>query len=302
MRSRHVSIEIDRTPAAVYSLARDLRRLPEWAAGLAAGEPTVIDDDELVVDSPMGRVGVRFVPRNALGVLDHEVTLPDGTTTVNPLRILPHPVGAEVVFTLRQLDAGDDEFDRDAAMVADDLTRLRGLLEPAPAPDPPADAGPDVARPADIEIRLADSSDSGSVAGLLHDFNSEFGSPTPDLMVSATRFENLLGREDVLVVVATAAGTDVGFAFLTLRPTPYHDGPTAQVEELYVRPDLRSGGIGSRILARAVDEVAARGSREMLINVDADDSGARRFYERHGFSDRDPDSGSGMLCYLQQLQ
>lgn len=301
MRSRHVSIEIARTPAEVYSLARDTRRLPEWAAGLAAGTPTVVDDDELVVDSPMGRVRVRFAQRNTLGVLDHEVTLPDGTTTVNPLRVLPHPVGAEVVFTLRQLDAGDDEFERDAAMVADDLTRLRGLLEPAPTPDPPADAVPATARHADTGIRLAETSDAGSVAGLLHDFNSEFDSPTPDPVTSAARFEQLLARPEVLVVVASRAGTDVGFALLTLRPTPYWDGPLAQLEELYVRSDLRSDGIGTRILTRARDEVAARGSREMLINVDADDSGARRFYERHGFSDRDPDSGSGMLCYLQQL-
>jgi hypothetical protein len=39
----------------------------------------------------------------------------------------------------------------------------------------------------------------------------------------------------------------------------------------------------------------------MLINVDSDDIDARRFYERHRFSDRDPDSGSVMRCYLLQL-
>jgi ribosomal protein S18 acetylase RimI-like enzyme len=45
-------------------------------------------------------------------------------------------------------------------------------------------------------------------------------------------------------------------------------------------------------------EATRRGALEILINVDADDTAARRFYERHGFSSRDPDSGSEMLCYL----
>ncbi len=59
--------------------------------------------------------------------------------------------------------------------------------------------------------------------------------------------------------------------------------------------------MGTALLARAVDEVRSRGSEEILINVDTNDAGARRFYERHGFSDRDPDTGSGMRCYLRQL-
>ena len=74
-----------------------------------------------MVHSPTGCVRVRFVPHNSLGVLDHQVTLPDGTTTANSLRVLPHPDGAEVVFTIRQLDA---------SATAKPTT---GLAEPTPA-------------------------------------------------------------------------------------------------------------------------------------------------------------------------
>ena len=77
----------------------------------------------------MGEVTVRFVPRNDLGVLDHDVVLPSGTTVTNPLRVLAHPDGCEVVFSVRQIELTDDEFDRDCRMVAEDLDRLRVLME-----------------------------------------------------------------------------------------------------------------------------------------------------------------------------
>ncbi|KZO60186.1 acetyltransferase [Dietzia maris] len=158
---------------------------------------------------------------------------------------------------------------------------------------------------ADAGIRLATPADAGSLGRMLYEFNTGFESATPTADEAARRFGDLLARDDVLAVVASPgssdAPTDVGFALLTLRPTPYSDHPLAQLEELYVRPDLRGRGVGAAIITRSLFEVVARRCEEMLINVDADDLGARRFYERHGFTDRDPDSGSGMRCYLRQL-
>ncbi|AFR50793.1 SRPBCC family protein [Gordonia sp. KTR9] len=128
MRSRHVSVVINAEPARVYDFAAEPDNLPRWAAGLATSEVTR-RGDELLVESPMGTATVRFVPRNTLGVVDHEVVLPTGDTVLNPLRVLAHPQGAEVVFTIRQLAMSDDEFDRDTQMVEKDLARLKSLLE-----------------------------------------------------------------------------------------------------------------------------------------------------------------------------
>jgi hypothetical protein len=128
MRSRHVSRVIAASPQDVYDFAAVPGNLPLWAAGLAQAEVEVQGED-LVVQSPMGEVRVRFVPRNDFGVLDHDVTLPSGAVVTNPLRVLAHPEGAEVLFTVRQLDLPDEEFERDCALVAQDLESLRDLLE-----------------------------------------------------------------------------------------------------------------------------------------------------------------------------
>ncbi|MCW2924671.1 MAG: hypothetical protein JWM98_2075, partial [Thermoleophilia bacterium] len=84
-------------------------------------------DGTLRLDSPMGEVHVEFVPRNDYGVLDHIVTLPDGTAVHNPLRVIPNGESAcEVDFTVRRRDDMDDAaFEADISAVAADLARLR---------------------------------------------------------------------------------------------------------------------------------------------------------------------------------
>ena len=128
MDSRHVSTVIRRPASEVYAYAADPDHLPDWAAGLAEGELTR-EGDTLLVDSPMGRVSVRFVPPNEYGVLDHDVTLPSGTVVTNPVRVLAHPDGAEVLFTVRQIELTDAELEGDVAKVAADLARLKAILE-----------------------------------------------------------------------------------------------------------------------------------------------------------------------------
>jgi len=128
MRSVHISRVIAAPPQTVYDFVADPDNLPAWAAGLAQSAVTR-EGDALIVDSPMGQVEVRFVPRNAYGIIDHDVRLPSGEIVNNPVRVIAHPNGAEIVFTVRQLGLSDQDFERDAAAVAADLDRLRELLE-----------------------------------------------------------------------------------------------------------------------------------------------------------------------------
>lgn len=128
IRSRHVSQVIRRPAMQVYDFAADPGNLPKWAAGLAQND-LAREGDMLIAQSPMGQVTVRLIERNNLGVLDHDVTLPSGTTVNNPMRVLTHPDGSEVVFTVRQIELTDEEFERDVQMVAEDLVRLKNLLE-----------------------------------------------------------------------------------------------------------------------------------------------------------------------------
>jgi len=151
------------------------------------------------------------------------------------------------------------------------------------------------------EVFRADATHAGAVARLLFDFNTEFDTPGPGTDLLAARFARLLERDDVIVLLTGSDNNPTGFALLTLRPTPYYDGPLAQLEELYVRPELRDQGQGTALLQTAIRLIRERGGGEIHINVDEVDADARRFYERHGFVNVEPGADYRMLCYLRQL-
>lgn len=126
---RHVSMAIDRSPDEVYTFAANPANLPRWAKGLSGSIREV--GDAWIAESPMGEVRVRFIERNDLGVLDHDVTLPSGETVRNPMRVVANGSGSEVVFTLfRRRGMSRGEFAVDAAAVERDLRALRRILAP----------------------------------------------------------------------------------------------------------------------------------------------------------------------------
>ncbi|TCS18132.1 SRPBCC family protein [Caulobacter sp. BK020] len=126
--ARPITVSIARPADQVYDFACQPERFPRWAAGL--GESLTRDGDRWIAHGPDGDVAVRFSPRNSHGVLDHWVTLPDGTEVSIPLRVVANGDGAEVTLTLFRLPGMDDaRFARDQGMVAEDLATLKALLE-----------------------------------------------------------------------------------------------------------------------------------------------------------------------------
>ncbi len=150
----------------------------------------------------------------------------------------------------------------------------------------------------DGEIRQARPSDAAALARLLHDFNDEFDAHTDSQPVLQARFARILTDDSVIAVVASHGLCDTGFALVTLRPAIWFDGPVAVLDELYVVPDSRDEGIGTALLTRACALLRERGCPEMHINVDEVDLDARRFYQRHGFTNVESGADDRMLCYV----
>lgn len=148
-------------------------------------------------------------------------------------------------------------------------------------------------------IRRATTGDADEVARLLHDFNTEFATPSPGVAVLAGRLRELLAGDDTVALVAGTPG--VGVALVTFRPNVWYAGPVALLDELYVAPDLRARGIGTVLIGELMALARERGVGLVEINVDEGDVDARRFYERHGFSTTEPGSTERALYYWQEL-
>jgi GNAT superfamily N-acetyltransferase len=161
-------------------------------------------------------------------------------------------------------------------------------------------------KPMDLDanpaIRVATPADADVGGRLLDEFRREFDTPTPGPKALAGRLEDLLPRDDVLLVLAGAPTEPVGLALLILRPTSLVEGRAGLLEELYVAPAHRGRRIGGALLERAVELARGRGAEVIEVPVDEGDTDARRFYERHAFSNRSaPDDDERMLFYERPL-
>lgn len=153
-----------------------------------------------------------------------------------------------------------------------------------------------------VEVRLAQPDDAAVVAQLLVDFNTEFDEPTPSTDEFSGRLLRLL-EPDTAGFFALIAQADiaVGVAVVALRDTHYDDAPLAQLEELYVRPSERGRGVGAALLVEVEARLKGLGVADLAIAVDSPDTGARRFYERAGYSCLGGQTGEPMLLYERSL-
>jgi ribosomal protein S18 acetylase RimI-like enzyme len=149
-------------------------------------------------------------------------------------------------------------------------------------------------------VRRATPGDAPDVARLLHDFNTEFDEPTPDVETLEGRYAEQIRNRDVTVLLI-GDGPD-GFAQLRFRPWVHSAGLHSYLEELYVVPDLRGNGLGRALLEAAMETARGEGADYMELGTSETDEAARHLYERFGFTNREggPD-GPVMFFYEREL-
>lgn len=130
-------------------------------------------------------------------------------------------------------------------------------------------------------VRRADSDDAPLLARMLHDFNTEFGDPTPGTEVLTRRV--LAFIEDGRMTYLLGGDGPDGFAQVSFKPSVWADEPIGYLEELYVVPDLREQGIGRAIMNAVLELAYERGAAGMEVVTGESDTAARALYESVGF-------------------
>jgi GNAT superfamily N-acetyltransferase len=142
--------------------------------------------------------------------------------------------------------------------------------------------------PATIAVRRATPDDLDEVIVL----GAEYAAADRhrfDAGVARRGFEPLLTGDRfgvVLVAVDTSAhGRLVGYAAVTWGWSIEVGGLDVVLDELYVRP--RGRGIGSLMLGAVEEMCRSRGVERIFLETERRNSGARRLYARHGWSEDD---------------
>jgi ribosomal protein S18 acetylase RimI-like enzyme len=148
-------------------------------------------------------------------------------------------------------------------------------------------------------VRAAEPADAYAVAQLLHDFNEEFGEPTPGPAWLAQRVRQLLAEAEITVLMA-GDGPD-GLAVLRFRPAIFSAALECYLAELYVAPARRGRGVGRALMQAAIAHARGQGAAYMELGTAETDAAARGLYESLGFSNREggPD---GPLNYVYERE
>ena len=133
-------------------------------------------------------------------------------------------------------------------------------------------------------IRLATPADVSGIAPLVGrywDFEgiAEFHLPRIEALL-----DTLLSAPDrgAIWVAEGAAGLS-GYLLAVFMFSLEHGGLMAEIDELFVLPEMRSTGVGALLLAAAERDMAALGLRRLQLQLGVENPRGRAFYFRHGF-------------------
>jgi ribosomal protein S18 acetylase RimI-like enzyme len=133
-------------------------------------------------------------------------------------------------------------------------------------------------------ISLVDTKTLDAVIGLFEAQLKEHGITTSSDDLRKVAQTIIADRRYGFVLVASAPdGNPIGVAYASSLLSLEHGGVSGWVEELYVLPDWRGRGIGSRLIAEIIARARELGWRALDLEVDASHQRAISLYTRHQF-------------------
>lgn len=130
-------------------------------------------------------------------------------------------------------------------------------------------------RPMPVTVRVADKHDVTAAVEL------ERACFSPSVSLKKRQLQYLQQRRSAVFLVAEQGGAIVGEGIALLRQ--HKKGLSGRIYSLAVDSRVRGQRIGDKLLAAMLDSLFARGARRVYLEVEPNNAGAHRLYERHGF-------------------
>ncbi|MGH7786081.1 MAG: GNAT family N-acetyltransferase [Candidatus Binatia bacterium] len=134
------------------------------------------------------------------------------------------------------------------------------------------------------EIQSATERDIDALARLIAAFRGHLRLAEPDSGGIPASVRRLLHDPDAQFLIALGrTGEVVGYAALRLRYSLWVAALEAQLDDLFVMPSARRGGVGRQLLGAALDAARSRGAKVVGVTTNERNIDALRLYERAGF-------------------
>ena len=137
-------------------------------------------------------------------------------------------------------------------------------------------------------VRPARLEDCDAVAAMVQELARDTGADVVPKASGPELAANLFGPVPLLRLLVAEAGAGlVGYCLTLQLFSTWRNCRGLYVVDLYVKPAVRSDGLGLQLLACAAREGLASGAGFIRLDVERGNTGAERFYQRLGFRRKD---------------
>lgn len=135
-----------------------------------------------------------------------------------------------------------------------------------------------------MKISLADQNDISGLCALLDTLFSQEAEFAPNRDCQIKGLTEIIENPGVgSIIVAREGDQVIGMVNLLYTVSTALGGRVVLLEDMVVDPMARDKGVGSALLEFGIELARQNGCLRISLLTDADNEGAHRFYERHGF-------------------
>lgn len=135
-----------------------------------------------------------------------------------------------------------------------------------------------------LNLRIATIQDAESLSALAIEFRNHLERTTPTDAQFRESVDRLLSAGDAEFYLATETGRPLGYVLQRFRFSMWAAGTEATLEDLFVSPQLRGGGIGKRLVAFALDRARTKGCASVCLDTNEHNEASTRIYAQLGFN------------------
>ena len=136
---------------------------------------------------------------------------------------------------------------------------------------------------AGIRVVRAASTDLDDLAPLFDGYRQFYGQRSNEVASRAFLSDRIERGESVIYLAYTAPGEAAGFTQLYPSFSSVSLKPLWILNDLFVRPDIRRGGVGRALLERARQHAAETGAKGLVLSTALTNKAAQTLYESCGW-------------------
>ncbi|PLX68396.1 MAG: GNAT family N-acetyltransferase [Denitrovibrio sp.] len=135
-----------------------------------------------------------------------------------------------------------------------------------------------------MEIKIADTNDIPELCGLLSILFTQEAEFLPDFEKQAAGLKKIIEMPETgCILKAVKDNRIAAMANLLFTISTFTGGRVAILEDMVVIPEYRGTGLGAKVLDAVKKKAFEEGCARITLLTDGSNTGAQRFYKKHGF-------------------